>query len=65
MADQTPVVIQCEGTCTVTHVIAQEPYTLERMQGDLAIYGLCLAFLATVWGVKQLLNIFRTGRDES
>lgn len=65
MADQTPVVIQCEGACTVTHVIAQEPYTLERMQADLAIYGLCLAFLALVWGVKQLLNIFRTGRDES
>lgn len=49
----------------VTLTAQPVPFTGQRAAADAVVFGACLAFLASVWGAKQLYNLFRTGRDES
>ncbi|MDO9114827.1 MAG: hypothetical protein Q7U63_13680 [Polaromonas sp.] len=48
-----------------TIVVNTDPFTAERMETDMWMFGAMLGYLTLVWGSIQLKKLFSTGRYES
>lgn len=53
------------GATAQTIVVNTDPFTAERMETDLWMFGAMLGYLTLVWGAIQIKNLFSTGRYES
>lgn len=51
-------VISCPGECTVTLVLSPATATPDQYEALLTVFGVALAALAVVWGVRRLLALF-------
>lgn len=54
-------------TVNVAVTLTAEPpeFTQARAQADLIVWIAVMAFLALIWGAKQVGNLFRSGRSET
>jgi flagellar biogenesis protein FliO len=50
-------------TLTVVVQVEPAPPSEERMQDLLVLFGLVILALVTVWGLKQILNLFTINPD--
>lgn len=65
--DPTPVILSCDGTCTVTHVITMDPaqheLTAERVADYQSLFAMFLLAGVLILGAKALYKRFRIDYD--
>lgn len=62
---EPPVTMSTTSVAEQTIVVNTDPFTAERMETDMWMFGAMLGYLTLVWGSIQLKKLFSTGRYES